>query len=250
MTSHDHLRVVDVSVVLGGVLILDGVSFDVTAGEGFGIIGPNGAGKTTVINVINAAIPVVSGEVFLGSTRLVGGRAHRMRGLGIGRSFQTTQYFHDLTCQELVSLSALPNSVHGALRFREHRTRSFSAEDALALLGLEDFANRRLGELSTAVQKLIDMARAVAAGQRVLLLDEPTSGVSQTERGVIASALGRLREAGRTIVMIDHDPAFVVANCDRLMAMNFGRVLRVGSPDEVMRDDEVRRSYLGEMTAS
>ena len=249
MSSAVGLRVIDVSVVLGGVQILEDVNFEVRQGESLGIIGPNGAGKTTVINVICGLVVPVRGEVWMADTKLTGQRVYRMRGHGIGRSFQTTQYFHDLTCLELVSLATAPNSSFGAIRFRGHRRPDRKTVEALEMLHLTDFAEHPLHELSTAVQKLVDMARAVASGDTLLLLDEPTSGVSQSDRAVIANALKSLRDSGRTIVMIDHDPAFVVANSDRLMAMNFGRVLRVGTPTEVMQDDEVRRSYLGEMTA-
>jgi branched-chain amino acid transport system ATP-binding protein len=116
----------------------------------------------------------------------------------------------------------------------------------LEQLGLNRYADRPLGELSSAVGKLVDIARAVVAGTHLILLDEPTSGVSGQERGLIADALGRLRQLGRTIVLIDHDPGFATNNCDRLMAMNFGQVLHVGKPAEVMNNEVVKRSYLGE----
>ena len=152
---------------------------------------------------------------------------------------------------QLVALGRLPNSVAGALAFGVHRRprRSGAPEpvaEALELLGLAEYAERPLGELSSAVQKLVDIARAVVAGTHLLLLDEPTSGVSAQERGMISDALERLRGLGRTIVLIDHDPGFVTDNCDRLMAMNFGQVLHIGEPGEVMNHETVKRSYLGE----
>ena len=248
MSSAGGLRVSNVSVVLGGVRILEDVTFDVAPGESLGVIGPNGAGKTTVINAICGLVPLMAGEVWMDDIKLTGRRAYRMRGLGIGRSLQTTQYFHDLTCLELVSLAAAPNSAIGAVRFNGHRRPDKRSTEVLEMLGLSDYAEHPLSELSTAVQKLVDMARAVASGDKLLLFDEPTSGVSQSDRAVIAKALTSLREVGRTILMIDHDPAFVVANSDRLMAMNFGRVLKIGTPPEVMQDEEVRSSYFGEMS--
>jgi branched-chain amino acid transport system ATP-binding protein len=253
---NDKALVLDgVDVHLGGVQILTRVSFDVRPGESFGIVGPNGAGKTTILNVITGIVRPTAGTVRYGNANLIGTRPHRIRDHGIGRSLQSTQYFRDLTALQLVALGQLPNTMLGALRFGAHRrgrgaARPESAAAVLDQLGLSRYADRPLGELSSAVQKLVDIARAVVTGSHLLLLDEPTSGVSGQERGMIAEALGRLRQLGRTIVLIDHDPGFATANCDRLMAMNFGEVLHVGKPDEVMSNEVVKRSYLGEADAS
>jgi branched-chain amino acid transport system ATP-binding protein len=240
-----------IDVYLGGVQILQGVSFDVRPGESFGIVGPNGAGKTTVLNVISGIVRPSAGTLRYGEVNLLGTRPHKIRKHGIGRGLQSTQYFRDLTARQLVALGQLPNSIVGALAFRAHRRRAGrsgpdAAAEALEQLGLARYADRPLGELSSAVQKLVDIARAVVAGTHLILLDEPTSGVSGLERGMIADTLGRLRGLGRTIVLIDHDPGFATNNCDRLMAMNFGQVLHVGRPDEVMNNEVVKRAYLGE----
>jgi branched-chain amino acid transport system ATP-binding protein len=248
------LVVEGVDVRLGGVQILRAVSFDVQPGETFGIIGPNGAGKTTLLNVIGGLVRPSAGSVQYGGVDLRHTRPHNMRKHGIGRSLQSTHYFRDLTARQLVALAELPNSVIGAGRYSAHRsrpsrpgtTRSSRAMDALRELGLAGYADRPLGELSSAIQKLVDIARAVAAGTHLLLLDEPTSGVSNQARDAIADALRHLHRLGRTVVLIDHDPGFVVRNCDRVLAMNFGEVLHIGSPEEVMNHDVVKRSYLGE----
>ncbi|WP_029138619.1 ABC transporter ATP-binding protein [Nakamurella lactea] len=245
------LEVQHVDVELGGVSILRDISFDVRPGQTLGIVGPNGAGKTTILNVISAVVPTVKGQVLFKGRPLGQLRPHRVRDLGIGRSLQSTHYFHDMTVLNLVSLGSLRNTVWGALRFSDHRKLARRGEpsraaEVLDLLGLTHYADRPLGELSTAVQKLVDMARALAVGTDLVLLDEPTSGVSGAERGVVTTALSKLRELGVTIVLIDHDPGFVMANCDQLMAMNFGEVLKIGNPREVMDSPEVRQSYLGD----
>jgi branched-chain amino acid transport system ATP-binding protein len=241
----------DIDVHLGGVQILQGVSFDVRPGESFGIVGPNGAGKTTILNVISGIVRPTAGTLRYGEVNLLGIRPHNIREHGIGRGLQSTQYFRDLTARQLVALGQLPNSIVAALAFGAHRRRAGGPEpdaaaEALEQLGLTRYADRPLRELSSAVQKLVDIARAVVAGTHLILLDEPTSGVSGQERGMITDALGRLRRLGRTIVLIDHDPGFATSNCDRLMAMNFGQVLHVGEPAEVMNNEVVKRSYLGE----
>jgi branched-chain amino acid transport system ATP-binding protein len=251
-TAESILELKSVHVELGGVSILRDIEFDVEKGETFGIVGPNGAGKTTILNVVSGVLPTVRGDVIFRGQELRGVPAHKIRSYGIGRSLQGTHYFADLTALNLVALGSLKNSVWSALRFSDHRrtrrrrdgARSHAME-VLAMLGLERYASRPLSELSSAVQKQVDMARAVAVGTDLVLLDEPTSGVSAGERAAIGEALTRLREQGRTVVLIDHDPGFVTANCDRLMAMNFGEVLRIGKPAEVMSSPEVKRSYLG-----
>jgi ABC-type branched-subunit amino acid transport system ATPase component len=249
-----------VDVRLGGVQILNQVSFDVAAGEAFGIVGPNGAGKTTILNTIGGVVRPSAGTIRYGGVDLLRVPPHKMRHHGIGRSLQSTHYFSDLTVLQLVALGQVPNSIPGALRFGGHRpprvgrrtvvarTDSGVGMEALEQLGLGQYAGRPLSELSTAVQKLVDIARAVVAGTELLLLDEPTSGVSGHERGTIAGAVARLRSLGRTVVLIDHDPGFVTGSCDRLMAMNYGQVLHIGKPDEVMSNETVRRSYLGDNT--
>jgi branched-chain amino acid transport system ATP-binding protein len=243
----------DVDVFLGGVSILRDITFDVRQGDTFGIVGPNGAGKTTILNVVSGVVPTAKGQVLFKGQELTGITPHKVRGHGIGRSLQSTHYFADLTVLNLVALGQLKNTVWGALRYSDHRRARLEngqaqskAMEVLELLDLTSYAHRPLGELSSAVQKLVDMARALAVGTELILLDEPTSGVSGQERGAIADALSEMRRLGRTIVLIDHDPSFVISNCDQLMAMNFGEVLRVGEPSEVMSSPEVKRSYLGQ----
>jgi ABC-type branched-subunit amino acid transport system ATPase component len=237
----------DISVALGGVRILSEVSMHAEAGETFGIIGPNGAGKTTVLNVISGVVPVRDGTVEVGGENLAGKRPHRLRELGIGRSLQTTQFFRDLTALELVALSTAPNGFLAAARMRGHRGDEGPAMEALERLENGHIAHDRLGELPSGVQKLVDLARAILGGPSLLLLDEPTSGVSAEERQLIRSTLDDLRAEGRTIMVIDHDPGFVASCCDRVACMNFGTVLVTGTPDEVLASDEVRRSYLGDI---
>jgi branched-chain amino acid transport system ATP-binding protein len=243
----------EVDVELGGVSILRNIDFEVAEGETFGIVGPNGAGKTTILNVVSGVVRPVRGDVVYRGESLSRVPPHKIRGYGIGRSLQSTHYFAELTVLELVALGQLRNSAWGALTFAEHRRTRFRSESArsravevLELLDLTRYAHRPLGELSSAVQKLVDMARALAVGSDLVMLDEPTSGVSREDRGAVAEALREVRRTGRTILLIDHDPGFVIANCDRLMAMNFGEVLRIGEPGEVMASAEVKRSYLGE----
>jgi branched-chain amino acid transport system ATP-binding protein len=256
-TNDRRLEIDGIDVHLGGTQILKGITFDVEPASTFGIIGPNGAGKTTLLNVISGVVRPTAGTVRYGGKDLRNIRPHNIRAHGIGRSLQSTHYFRDLTVLQLVALGELPNTVLGALRYGTHRSarglrkgqsgeHMTRAAEALEQFGLTAYADRPLSELSSAVQKTVDIARAVVSGTHLLLLDEPTSGVSGQARGAIADVLGTLRRLGRTVVLIDHDPGFVVNNCDRAMAMNFGEVLHIGPPGEVMSNQTVRRSYLGE----
>jgi branched-chain amino acid transport system ATP-binding protein len=256
-TNDRRLEVENIDVHLGGTQILRDISFDVEPGTTFGIIGPNGAGKTTLLNVISGVVRPTAGRVRFGGEDLRNVRPHHIRSHGIGRSLQSTHYFRDLTVLQLVALGELPNTVLGALRFATHRSarglkrlesgaHSTRAAEALEQFELTAYADRPLSELSSAVQKTVDIARAVVSGTHLLLLDEPTSGVSGQARGAIGDVLTKLRGLGRTVVLIDHDPGFVVSNCDRVLAMNYGEVLHIGSPDEVMNNATVKKSYLGE----
>lgn len=247
-TNDRRLEVEGIDVHLGGTQILRSITFAVEPGSTFGIIGPNGAGKTTLLNVISGVVRPTAGSVRYGGADLRRVRPHNIRAHGIGRSLQSTHYFRDLTVRQLVALGELPNTVLGALRFGVYRGgRGVSRTvETLEQFDLLPYADRPLSELSSAVQKTVDIARAVVSGTHLLLLDEPTSGVSGAARGSIALALQRLRQLGRTVLLIDHDPGFVVANCDQVMAMNFGTVLHIGDPEEVMRNETVKSSYLGE----
>jgi branched-chain amino acid transport system ATP-binding protein len=192
------------------------VTFDVRPGEAFGIVGPNGAGKTTILNVISGVVRPATGTVRYGDTDLLRILPHDMRRQGIGRSLQSTHYFRDLTVLQLVALAELPNSVTCAVRFTAHRIRpprglirarisSGRGMHALEQLGLEGYADRPLHELSSAVQKLVDIARAVVAGTELLLLDEPTSRLVQLD-----NAASESRAAANETQLVTADGAIAV----------------------------------------
>jgi branched-chain amino acid transport system ATP-binding protein len=233
----------DATVAYGESVVLDGMSLSAQAGETIGIIGPNGAGKTSTLNAIGGLVRLRRGTVHMAGLRLDRMRPDAVVRHGIGRSFQSTEYFKNLTPTQLVELaSAGPRNRRNAGGDGGVPIR---AAQVLEMFDLLDSASTRLVDLPNGLQKRADMARATVSGTRILLLDEPTSGLSAAERPGVEAILRQIHSPDRLVIMVDHDPAFVARNCDRVVAMNFGKCLASGNPDAVLRSPEVRESYLG-----
>lgn len=248
------LDVDNVVRTFGGIRAVDEVSFAVDRSEVFGVIGPNGAGKTALLNCISGVYPVQSGTITFDGNRIEALRPDKVARLGVARTFQNTEYFKDFVVLDYVMLgrarSQSSNMFGCALalppvRRIERRERDF-AFGLLADLGLDAFARDHLKSLPYGVQKRIDIARALAAEPSVVLLDEPTSGIAIQERGLIADIIGRIRSMGITAVVVDHDVDFVTKACDRILVMNYGRVLGTGAPQEVFQRADVMKAYIGE----
>jgi branched-chain amino acid transport system ATP-binding protein len=248
------LEVDSVVRTFGGIRAVDDVSFTVQRSEVFGVIGPNGAGKTALLNCISGVYPVQSGTISFAGTRIEALRPDRIARLGVARTFQNTEYFKDFVVLDYVMLGrakSQPSNMFrcavglGRVRTLERKERDF-AFDLLRELGLAGFAKDHLKSLPYGVQKRIDIARALASEPSVILLDEPTSGIAIQERGLIADIIGRVRSLGITAVVVDHDVDFVTKACDRILVMNYGRVLGTGAPEEVFRRADVMKAYIGE----
>jgi branched-chain amino acid transport system ATP-binding protein len=247
------LTVDEVALHFGSLAALDGVSFEVTAGETFGIIGPNGAGKTTLLNCISGIFAPSSGSVRLRDERLTGLSSYRVARRGIARTFQIAESFRSFTVLDYVLLGRTawrPSSfwrcgLSVPSTGRSDRQQVAVARDLLAQHGLGDVAHRQLRELAYGHQKMVDVVRALAAEPEILLLDEPTSGSSAEERMALRDVMHSLTAAGITTVVVDHDVTFVSECCSRVFAMASGRPLGLGTPDEVLGMPEVIESYLG-----
>ncbi|TMR94062.1 ATP-binding cassette domain-containing protein [Nonomuraea basaltis] len=235
------LVVDDLSVRFGGLKALEGASLAVRPGEVLAIIGPNGAGKTTLVNVVSGLIggARISGTARYAGRNLVGTRATARRGLKIGRTFQHAESFSELTVVENVLCTS---------RWVNASDRARAAE-LLARTGLADVAGRYPAELPFGLQKRLDLARAMAGEPVLLILDEPFGGLDATERRLTAQQIARLRAQGAAVVIIDHvlDDLFAVA--DRVVAFDFGKPIGSGTPDAILRDPQVRSSYLGSVAA-
>jgi branched-chain amino acid transport system ATP-binding protein len=244
------LQVSGVSVRFGGLRALDLVSLSVEEGERRAIIGPNGAGKTTLFNVIGGTIRPSAGRVALRGRDLRGLRPNRIRRMGVSRAFQTASVFPALTVRQNIWLGMLFDQ---ALRWNLFASAAKKAawdevEGMAALVGLEDLLDEVAGNLSHADQKLLDIAIALGSRPKVILLDEPTQGVSPDEVVRITSVISRPFE-GAALVMIEHDIATVLEVATRVTVLDRGAVIAEGTPAEIGRNEDVQSVYLGQELA-
>ncbi len=243
----------------GGVTALDDVSISAFPGEVCGVIGPNGAGKTTLFDVLSGVQPASVGSVtFQGndiSRRSATWRARH----GLRRTFQKQQPFSHLSVEDNLMVAVewrgggggvLADLVRFPLRSRRERARRTDVRAALAVFGLESLAGERAGRLTIGQIRLLEMARAVVDQPSVLLLDEPTSGLDEHEIDFLAKALERIRdERSCAVLLVEHDMAFVMRECSRVVVLNLGRQLAEGTPEQIRRDPAVTAAYLGSSVA-
>jgi branched-chain amino acid transport system ATP-binding protein len=235
------LRVAEAEVRFGGVHALRGVNLTVDAGSVTGLIGPNGAGKTTCFNAICGLQSVNAGRIFFEDTDMTGLKPHKRARLGIARTFQRLEIFGSLSVRENVLAAA-------EIRRRWSHDRSNPAANAdalLALVGLTHLATRAADTLPTGQARLLELARSLATRPRLLLLDEPSSGLSDTESDELGDLLVQLAGAGMGVLLVEHDMELVMRVCTHINVLDFGAVLMAGSPAEVRADDRVRAAYLG-----
>jgi branched-chain amino acid transport system ATP-binding protein len=248
------LRVQDVRVRFGGIVALDGVSFAVAPGSIVGLIGPNGAGKTTLFNCVSRLYDCDAGEIAFGGASLLAAARHEVAGLGIGRTFQNLALFRSMSVLDNVMVGHhsrtrggfLANALRVPLAVREDRTARDKAQALIAVLGLEAHAATAVSELPFGTQKRVELARALAAEPKLLLLDEPASGLNHEEVGALGTLVQELRRRfALTVLLVEHHMGLVMRISEQVVALNFGRVIAQGSPDEVQRHPEVVRAYLG-----
>ena len=229
-----------IGVHYGGVTAVDDVTFDVRDGEIIGLIGPNGAGKTTFIDAISGFADA-AGSVVLDGERLDGRRPHERSRRGLGRTFQGIELYDDLSVRENVTVGTT------AARHRGRPTGSGDddLERLFDVLHLTPVVDRPVKELSQGRRQLVSVARALAGRPRVVLLDEPAAGLDSTESVWLGHRLRAIRDAGLTIVMVDHNMELVLEVCDRIVVLDLGRVIAIGTPDEIRNDPVVTSAYLG-----
>ncbi len=236
-------------VRFGGLTALDGVSFSVEAGEFVSIIGPNGAGKTTLFNVIAGAQAPSSGDVRFDGHPVRGLGATGMSHLGVARTFQVAKPFRSLTVRENVRLAAAGPQVLGSIRtlgLRAHATEATATVDTLlALTGLGALADRNAADLNIGELRRLELARALAAKPRLLLLDEPAAGIGADGMRPLALLIAGARERGLTVLLVEHHVGFALSLCDRAIVLDMGRIIAQGAPDAVRNDHVVVNAYLG-----
>jgi ABC-type branched-subunit amino acid transport system ATPase component len=241
------LEVVGLTVRYGGLVAVDRVDLEVRPGEIVGLIGPNGAGKTTFVDAVTG---FTRGE---GEVRFDGGRidhlsAHRRARLGLARTWQTTEIFGELSVLENAVVASRPMSWRSVLADVVHPSRAKpddAARDALQLAGISSLADRTPHELPLGQQKLVGLARALAARPKVVLLDEPAAGLDTEESRGLGRRLRSVAAAGIALLLIDHDMDLLFETCDRVSVLDLGRVIAQGTPAEVRADRVVIDAYLG-----
>jgi branched-chain amino acid transport system ATP-binding protein len=245
--EHHGLETHSLTVRYGGVLANDEVTITVPPGQVTGLIGPNGAGKTTLLDAVTG-FAASTGEVVLNGVRLNGLAPHHRARRGLARTWQSLELFDELTVRENVQVAATALTVRSMLldlAWPGRRRASADPDDVLALLGLDGRADAKPSSLSLGQQKLVGVARALAASPACLLLDEPAAGLDTSESVELGRRLQAIARRGTAVLLIDHDMDLVLEVCNRIYVLDFGRVIAAGSPSEIRDDERVIAAYLG-----
>ena len=246
------LRLEAVGKRFGGVRALSDISMSVGKNRIVGVIGPNGAGKTTLFNLITGAYRSDSGAIVFDDRKITDWPTHRIIRAGLARTFQNIRLFAGMTVWEHLLVTQHPkgNALRGLMPLRwSNPAVTASAEQVLKFFGLEKYRDVLARTLPYGIQRKVDMARALASGPRLLLLDEPVAGMNHDEADELRRLLLRLNEAGLTILLIEHDMAFVMNLCHELYVLDFGVRIATGEPAAIRSDPVVLDAYLGSEAA-
>ncbi|WP_040492155.1 ABC transporter ATP-binding protein [Ilumatobacter nonamiensis] len=234
----------------GSVTAVDDVTLGVRSGEVLGLIGPNGAGKTTLVNLMSAYLSPTSGEIKFAGESIAGCKPHELARRGIARTYQNVCLFEQSTVLDNV-LTGRHLGFQGGLwqlgrkRHREEARERQLAVELIELLGLAEHMNEDVSAMSYGLRRRVEIARALAIEPQLLLLDEPTAGMTRTESDEVGRLIGELRAGGMTVLLIDHNVRLVSETCDRVAVLDWGRVIAIDEPAEVWADERVREAYLG-----
>lgn len=248
------LAVRSVTVVFGGITALNGMSFDMRQGEILGLIGPNGAGKTTLFNCLSRLYQPSSGDILMEGTSILTRPAHKIAEIGIGRTFQNVALFPNLSVMDNIRIGChsrtFSDIVSDTIKLvwvrRGEAEINKKVHDILAYLDLEKVAHTVVSSLPFGTQKRIELARALAADPKILLLDEPAGGLNHEEVYVLGDLVRRIRDERRiTVLLVEHHMGLVMSIADHVVALNFGRKLAEGTPAQIQANPDVIKAYLG-----